>query len=349
MIVYWLLFSVFALGAPFDGRQKSQDSTASLPLAVGALLIALLIGFRYQVGGDWVQYERLFFFAKYSNVGRMLSIGDPGYQFINWAFAHASFDFWAVNLFCGAVFSSGLYRFASTQPNPSLAVLVAIPYLIIVVAMGYARQAVAIGIILGGLASLLRGSSVAKFACYVAVAALFHKTAVVALPLITLVAGRNKWFGALLVLASSVLLYEAFLSNAQDGFLKSYVEARYNSQGAAVRVAMIILPALMFFTSGKKMGFSRLEYTLWRNFSFASFILLFLLLVLPSSTVVDRLALYVLPLQIAIIPRIWAFGLRRSFSLGLTLIYAFFVQFVWLNYAVYADHWIPYQFFPVTN
>jgi hypothetical protein len=279
----------------------------------------------------------------------MLRIGDPGYQFVNWAGAHAGFDLWVVNLFCGIVFSFGLYRFATTQPNASLTVLVAIPYLVIVVAMGYARQAVAIGVILAGLASLLRGSSLLKFACYVALAALFHKTAVVALPLVTLVAGRNKWFGVLLVVAFSILLYDTFLSSAQEGFLKSYVEARYNSQGAAVRVAMIVLPALMFFTSGKKMALSPLEYSLWRNFSFASLVLLISLFVLPSSTVVDRLALYVLPLQIAIIPRIWAFGLQRSFSISLVLIYAFCVQFVWLNYAANADYWIPYQFYPVVD
>lgn len=55
-------------------------------------------------------------------------------------------------------------RFARSQPDPWLAVLVAVPYLVIVVAMGYSRQAVAIGILLAGLGRLERGGSTLHFA-----------------------------------------------------------------------------------------------------------------------------------------------------------------------------------------
>ena len=54
----------------------------------------------------------------------------------------------------------------------------------VVVAMGYTRQLIAIGILMAGLASLGRGGSVIRFALYVALAALFYKIAVLVLPLV---------------------------------------------------------------------------------------------------------------------------------------------------------------------
>ena len=72
-----------------------------------------------------------------------------------------------------------------------------------------------------------------------------------------------------------------------------------------------------------------------------------LLLVLPSSTVVDRLALYVFPLQLAVLSRVpRALG---SEGLGrlLVIAYCFLVQFVWLNFAAHAEYWVPYRLYPL--
>ena len=77
-------------------------------------------------------------------------------------------------------------RFAEAQQRPWLAMVVAIPYLVIVVAIGYTRQGVGDRLIMAGLASYTRKGSVLRFAAYVAIAATFHKTAVVALPLVAL-------------------------------------------------------------------------------------------------------------------------------------------------------------------
>ena len=47
-----------------------------------------------------------------------------------------------------------LIRFCLAQADPWLSVLIAIPYMVIVVAMGYTRQAVALGILMVGLAAV---------------------------------------------------------------------------------------------------------------------------------------------------------------------------------------------------
>ena len=67
---------------------------------------------------------------------------------------------------------------------------------------------------------------------------------------------------------------------------------------------------------------------------------------LPSSTAVDRLALYVMPLQIAVLSRApIVFGARLGTILVLS--YSLAVQFVWLNFATHAKFWIPYQAYPL--
>ena len=346
MLPYWLLFTYFAFGS-FNETSKRSGETRTYPLIMfGAVVVALLIGLRYEVGADWPTYEFMFNFARHADFGRMIEVGDPAYQALNWIVYHLGGDLWVVNLVCGAIFAWGLNRFAQVQTNPWLALLVAIPYMVVVVAMGYSRQAVALGILMAGLASVLRGGSIFKFAVYVAAAALFHKTAVVAFPLVVLSTSRNRWLNMLLGVAASLLFYDLFLGDSMEQFVENYLDAQYSSQGAAIRVVMSVVPATLFLLFRKGFRFSPEEYLIWRNFSLAAFGLLLLLFVLPSSTAVDRLALYVMPLQLAVLSRVPGTIMNQLPGKVAIIAYSFAVQFVWLNYATHAQYWLPYQFFP---
>lgn len=348
MTVYWFLFSYFAAGVLLQRDRPHDEATRTTPLlTLGALLIALMIGLRYEVGADWFAYEYMFSFAEFAELDQVLAIGDPGYQFLNWIVQRVRGDLWLVNLICGLIFAWGLLRLAETQPNPWLAVLVAVPYLVVVVAMGYSRQAVAIGILMAGLAQIQRGASILQFAIYVAIAALFHKTAVVAFPLVILAGRQNRLLNIPIGLVAAFLLFNFFLSSSVDRMVKNYIIAEYAAQGAAIRVAMSLVPAVLFLLNQRRFGFADRERQIWRNFSIAAIGFLILLLVLPSSAAVDRLALYITPLQVAVLSRLpEAFKSRGLGTLAIVL-YSFAAQFVWLNYAVHAKFWIPYQFYPI--
>jgi hypothetical protein len=334
LFVYWSLFAYFVAGSLFSRPEEpSRSSHAHYMLAVGALAIALLIGFRYEVGGDWLQYELMLNYARYVDLGRMLEIGDPGYQFLNWAVQQAGGDLWLVNLVGGLIFGWGLLRFAQVQPDPWLAMVIAIPYLVVVVGMGYTRQSLAIGILMAGLASVARNPSILRFAFYVAVAALFHKTAVIAFPLVALASQRNRLMNFLTVVAVSVLLYDFFLQDAMEGFVENYIEAEYSSEGAAIRVIMNLVPAMLLLLLRKRFPFSEQEYLIWRNFSLAAVGLAVLLAVLPSSTAVDRMALYIIPLQIAVLSRVPGSLMGPGFGKAAIIAYSAAVMFVWLNFA----------------
>ncbi len=256
MIPYWFLFAYFTAGSIYHANRQPTRSQPIYPfLIVGGLLIALIIGLRYEVGADWRSYEYMFWYAGETDFADLIATGDPGYLFLNWWAQQLQFDIWAVNLACGLIFVWGLMRLARSQPNPWLAVLVAIPYLVIVVAMGYSRQGVAIGILMAGLGRLERGGSTLRFALYVAAAAFFHRTAVVALPLVIFASERNKALNIVAGVALCVLGYDFFLSGEFDRFVKDYIEAEYASQGAAIRVLMSLIPATIFLLNQRAFGF----------------------------------------------------------------------------------------------
>jgi hypothetical protein len=347
LAAYWTIFAYFALGSLLNTQPQRADSRIPLLFLFGIIIIWLVVGLRYEVGADWWTYDYMFSFARYASLAQVMEFGDPGYQFVNWFVQQIGLDFWMVNLICGALFIWGLYRLAREQAYPWLGVLVAIPYLVVVVAMGYSRQAAAIGVLMAGLAAIISGASIIRFLVYVAVATLFHRTAVSILPLVIFAGNRTGFLNLVAGIAGSFVLYDMFLADSVDVYMRNYVQAEYSSQGAAVRVAMSVVPAALYFLLRKRLGFDPGADRLWRNFSIAAFGLALLLFGLASSTAVDRLALYVIPLQIAVFPQLVRLFRRPEMGAVLVVAYSFAVLFTWLNFAEHAQYWLPYRVFPL--
>ena len=114
---------------------------------------------------------------------------------------------YGVNMACGIIFMTGLTVLCRQQTKPWLGLSVAFPYLIIVVAMGYTRQGVALGLFFLAIASIERGLF-RRYIAFIAVAALFHKTAILMIAF-GIFLHRKNW--KLQVLA--VVLAGACLSN----------------------------------------------------------------------------------------------------------------------------------------
>jgi hypothetical protein len=348
MFPYWVLFGIFAVGATLGPRDRAHAGSGGGPLlAFCAIVMALMIGLRYEVGADWDQYERLFTVAGRASLERLLLRGDPGYQILNWTVRQLGGEIWQVNLACALIFCWGLLRLAQSQPQPWLAMVVAIPYLVTVVSMGYTRQAVAIGILMAGLASIHRGGTVLRYAGYVAVAALFHKTAVVALPLVVFAGRRNFILNVLLGVALSILFYNLFLEKSVDNLVRNYIDAGYSSQGAATRIALNFIPAILYLVKQQAFGFDDRERKVYRYFSYAAVFFPIALILSPSSTAIDRLALYVLPLQLVILSRVPMAYRLPGFGTFLVIAYSALILFGWLSFAKHAEYWLPYQHYPI--
>ena len=339
-----MLFGIFALAAATtDERERRHGSI--LWFASG-LFLALLIGLRRKVGGDWHAYERIFDHLRNVEFGSALLAADPAYSVLNIFAADLGLGVWAVNLVCAAIFTVGLLRFCRDQPNPMLALLVAIPYLVIVVAMGYTRQSAALGLVMLALSYQTR-SDVVRVALCLALATTFHKSAIIVVPLMALATSRRRILTILLLVITAGITYWLFIASSLDRLVTNYVGARYSSSGAGIRIAMNLVPAALFLLFRNRFSPDRQERRLWAIFSIASFVALLMLYETPSSTAVDRLSLYLIPLQIVVLSRLPVAFVGRGapdFALKAGVIaYSLAVQFVWLNYAENAPAWVPYH------
>ena len=144
MFYYWLSFLLPLIGvlSPVSliGRVRV------VPWATLFVFVVLLIGLRHQIGGDWDNYADLTIRVSEEPFDFFLNEVDPGFIFINAVSTRAGWGIYGVNLISSVIFLAGLTCFCWKQPLPSLAWLVATPYLIIVVGMGYTRQSVALGL-----------------------------------------------------------------------------------------------------------------------------------------------------------------------------------------------------------
>lgn len=316
------------------------------------------IGLRFEVGGDWFQYINILEASRYQPwIGFEALLGDPAYHWINKIAGTLGQGIYFVNLCVAVIYTSCLFTFCQRLKNPYLGLTVAFPYLTTVVAMGYTRQAGAIALELLALIALESDKKI-KFILFFSLALLFHKTAIFLLliPILIVLFDAFKTGRVINILALSGLLLVVLsgaiaISSITDKFLVHYIGAGMSSSGALIRLSMNLLPATIFL----------LEYYTGQNFFSNSskvylalswlVILSFALLLTGSSTSADRLALYLIPIQIYVLGNLSYLFLAQGREifyrwLLLVLSYSFLVLWVWLQFADHAFAWLPYRMYP---
>lgn len=344
MLPYLLSWGVFASA----GLGSARRIAGSTLLALGFFL-TLLIGLREQVGGDWSSYIGYVIRSEGLPFSEIFLDDEPGYALLNWIGANWGGSVYLVNLLCGLIFSIGLLQFCRAQPRPWLALTLAFPYLITVVAMGYSRQGVAIGLEMIALLALQR-SQLLRFLAWIALAATFHRTALVLLILPASTLSPSLRFGQLirllLLAGAGYGLYSAVIAPDIDYYVQGYLEAEYQSQGALIRVALCLLPALVFLSNRRRFQLPPDTQRIWTLLSLLAIAAAIGLATVASSTAVDRLALYLIPLQLFVgsrLPDTRLFGLSPGAWKQLLVLFSFAVLIVWLTFASNARSWLPYQ------
>ncbi|RZM35750.1 MAG: EpsG family protein [Sphingomonas sp.] len=347
MIVYWLLFAFPAAMAMVE-RPDARRIGFAWVFAIAA--IAALIGLRWQTGGDWFNYERMVERALWSPVP-LSPLSDPGFTVLTGFAARSQMGMLLITCFSGVVMALALARFCFDQPRPWLCLSVAVPYLIVVMGMGYIRQGIAVSFLLLALASL-RDGRVARYSLWVLAGAAFHSTALILLPLAVMVTNRNIVVRVLLGLSVALSLGYSIAATRGD-LLTNYVDAEMASSGAAIRLIMTAVPGALLLIFRERLTVEGPERSVWMALSAAAISALVLLFVFPSSTVVDRLALYLLPIQCFVYAHLpdaiaTTDKQRRLIVMTILALYAL-AFFVWLNFAVNVDYWLPYRFYPLED
>jgi hypothetical protein len=172
---YWFLF--FIPVRFFYLYRRSGKIITNKIWKIISIFLTLIIGLRENVGGDWIPYKEGLERISSGNFEEVIfEKYEIGFNYLSWISVNLGLGVYGVNFICAAIFVHGLIKLSKEQPYPWLALVASVPYLIIVVAMGYTRQATAIGLLMFGFGYLIKGRSII-YLLLVILATSFHKPA----------------------------------------------------------------------------------------------------------------------------------------------------------------------------
>ena len=311
------------------------------------VLLFAIVGFRFQVGCDWISYARMF---NRQGVDGTLETAiaqrEPGFFLLSELSLRVGGSLLLVNLAVTAIFFFGLHHLARRQPDPLGFLILSFPVLILNMPMSALRQAAAIGFVFFAIASLIEGRPI-RFVIYVLLGAAFHNSAFFMLALTPLwrgVIGRYNLvqiglfavFGALIALQSSVVEF----------YLDRYSKVVIDAIGAPFRLGLLAATGTAFFLFFREK---------WRrhfpnDYLFVSVGSMMMIistgLLFVDSIIADRFGYYLNPIQLIIAARIPYLIYNDSYQLLRVTPYliATLVLIIWTQFSsLFEICYIPYQ------
>lgn len=318
-----------------------------------ATFATLIIGFRYEVGGDWQGLFELSSYYAGKGLHVAISYESLAYGLINWASVKLGLGIYGVNITCGAILVAGLAVFCRRQPIPWLAWLIATPYLLVVVGMGYTRQSAALGFLLLGLVCL-EDKRVWRYFVLLAIGVTFHETVLLMAPLGILAWRQNVWvklvmLGTFVSIVVIWFLLSEYAGELWDNYIWRYRTsgfdaAQFQSIGAYYRVWMNVIPAALFLLFLKQWIKCFDNSLIWVAIAIASIASVFF--VGYFSTPIDRLNIYLAPIQLYFwsrVPVVVSDRMARTIIILATIFIYGLVLLFWLQFGRNSGNWIPYQ------
>ncbi|HZF45884.1 MAG TPA: EpsG family protein [Sphingomonadaceae bacterium] len=315
------------------------------------ILIFLLwfMGWRLNVGCDFFgyasRYEGIFPWDSPLNA---LEKNEPGFEIIVSILKANGFQYLWVNVVSSAIMLLCYYRYFRISQKPLAEIALLFPVIILQLSMSGLRQGIAVAMLTAACAEFVRGKRMGT-AVWIVLAAQFHASAVVFLPLAAL-AGRpvsmRKLIGAIAILTplAAYLMGEQF-----DDYTDQYVRQIYgdsSSAGALPRYLLVLVPSLYFWRYHREFSELMPRWSpLFQVFSLGAIFIAPLFLV--SSMIVHRMSFYFMPVSIMIAANAYRVIDERS-KKYLLKIMPFFLygiyMIVWLSISGHAERcYIPYQ------
>jgi len=355
MYVYWLLilppviFAFFEIGG---SGSKFKTSRWSLTWTCIFFYMVLFLWLRDGIGPDWMPYESKVDDLRSTHITDVDFKSDPGFVILNWFGANIFGGIYFVNFIGALIFTYGLEKFCLTQTRPWLSLVIAIPYLVIVVAVGYTRQGIAIGFAFLAIISLIDKRFI-KFCVFILFATIFHKSAAIIVVLALFCDAKKNWIKFISIPLLLAALMSYFIIDSLVEVDRIYISnENFSSKGAFIRILLCAIPSIVLIFFSRYIKFKDVgERKFWITVAYISIAALFFEIIsskyINLSTLLDRLALYLIPIQMVVLSRVPDTFSRKSslrtFSVLSVILYCISIQFVWLNYADNATAWIPYK------
>ena len=347
MLPYWIMFLVPVLGWGLSYRAGEKFKIAIWGLTI--IVFIIFVGLRGDMNDYYLYLERFNLF-KTIPINNLLDhnvkVGDSGYDFLNWIIGRLGLDFVFVNLIGAILLMYALNKFAMRQPNPWLTLIIAFPYIIVVLGMAMTRQSFAFAFIILSIISL-SDERKKTFIFFIACASVFHISACFIIFLLFLSDYRMKptiTFMALFgITVFFIMNYGRF---AHLYFIYIGEGQHMDSLGIWFRFALNCFASIILLRYSNLLTQNLTERRIYKWLS------IFTILILPiafiSTTFVDRVIIYFMPVQLFVFSRITFLTsrvfLKRLLASSVFCTYCA-VLFVWLEFAWSAAAWLPYRMF----
>lgn len=337
------IYAVFTCVAWLKLWKEEASSTWIYGIFV---FLTIFIGYRFEIGVDWQTYEIMFLDLARTSLTDAMINGDAAYSLINWLVSWFGGQVWHVNLICAGIFCYGLMIFCKSLPRPGLALALAVPTLIIITAMGYTRQAVSVACIMVAY-SRFHGSINWRWLAWLSVGVMFHRSTILVFPAFILAGSRHRSLSIAVGGIVGVAILFAVVTRDLGAVIALYFEGDIESSGALPRVLVGVVAGIsLFLIRGRSNIFGERE-KLVRNMAIMMIGLFPLYYLIPSTTVIDRTGILLVPFQSAVYAGFAASLERRPFvesAFTLLILIAYgALLLLWLLFATFADYWIPYE------
>ena len=332
--------------------EKLSKNLNKFSLFFVLFIFALFTGSRVEIGGDWGTYLK-----NYYILGQNFKLYDFNIR-SDWGFETLSYFFYTndqpifflnlvisfFNFFC-------LFLFLKNEKYKWLFMVIAVPFYVIVLQIGFIRQSVAISFILLSMMAI-KNKYYLAFLMFMIFGMMFHKSSL--LIFIIMILSIDKFLSVffryiIFFIFIGIIIY---LSRGDFGNLLSnyFINISTESKGAVPRLILVFIPSLIYIFFYKKFNFSLFE----KKFFFILSTLTFLLipLVFTYSTLVDRILIYYLPFQLVIFSSMSTLVKNKNGKkiINYSIISIFILYlFVWLNFSNSSQRWVPYSSFLIGN
>jgi EpsG family len=309
------------------------------------IMALIFVGLRHRVGTDWFNYLYMMNAVDSAKfITDMLSVCEPLYALLLKISLLSGLGIYLANVVTALVAMGGIFALARRMPEPWIAVLAAIPYLVVVIGMSANRQFLAIGILMY-LVSIWNKTSLPMRLGWIILAVGFHKSAIMFLIFVILdmkIHTYFKFIGIFILTVGTVYYLDS--SDSLDYYSNTYIsgDTLVESRGAQAHAALTAVPAAMLFLIPglKRMipTFPIIGYLAYG--SIGCFILTFF-----YSTVGDRLTLYFFAVPMFVwssLPATFPQSSRVLVRFGIALIMNGLLA-GWLLFANEAESHIPYE------
>ncbi len=345
MTPYFSVFFILYLFGFIDDKVRSQKIHFFLLLTVSIVLV-IFIGFRYSVGGDWATYLNVLEKHRYFDFYTAFSTNEFLWTYLNVLSNYFNFGIVGINVFAALVFIISLKVFNKKFSNNSYIYMLAFPYYILLVSMGFTRQCLALSFLLLSL-SVDKPFKDIKILLLLTVGIFFHNSLIFVCwipflykPLIS----KFKLFMIFILIL--VIIYLVLTSKiAFSYYFKYFFTQAVFAEGAKFRILFNLIPSILYIIH-TKFFFKDKDYIIWLSLSLLNIILFILLILnfLPSG-MIDRLLVYISIIHLVVFIKLFDLYKNnfREIFIALTSSLFFIYMSGWILFGNNSSSWYPYN------